>query len=110
MPEVLINGKSLTKDAVNMWLGSMPDPPKTINIEIIYDDDIILGGIKVFNYNKSLIDSVKGVKDLEVLCRQNGKVISKIVEIKKGTGFEIEDYGTEITIIDNFKFPTLQNT
>lgn len=69
MPEVLINGKSLTKDAVNMWLGSMPDPPKTIDIEIIYDDDVIIGGIKVFNYNKSLIDSVKGVKDLEVLCR-----------------------------------------
>ncbi|CAD8167610.1 unnamed protein product [Paramecium pentaurelia] len=110
MPEILINGKYLTKDAVNMWLGSMPDPPKTIDIEISYDDDIVLGGIKIFNYNKSLIDSVKGVRDMEVLCRQNGKVISKIVEIKKGTGFEIDDYGTEIQIMDNFKFPTFQNT
>lgn len=67
MPEILVNGKSLTRDALNMWLGSMPDPPKTIEIEINYDDTIQLGGIKVFNYNKSLIDSVKGVKDLEIL-------------------------------------------
>ncbi|CAD8165981.1 unnamed protein product [Paramecium octaurelia] len=110
MPEILINGKYLTKDAVNMWLGSMPDPPKTIDIEISYDDDIVLGGLKIFNYNKSLIDSVKGVRDMEILCRQNGVVISKIVEIKKGTGFEIDDYGTEIQIMDNFKFPTFQNT
>ncbi|CAD8084642.1 unnamed protein product [Paramecium primaurelia] len=110
LPEILINGKFLTKDAVNMWLGSMPDPPKTIDIEISYDDDVILGGIKVYNYNKSLIDSVKGVRDMEILCRQNGKVISKIVEIKKGTGFEIDDYGTEIQIIDTFKFQNLQNT
>lgn len=37
LPEILINGKSLTRDPFNMWLGSMPDPPKTIEIELSYD-------------------------------------------------------------------------
>jgi len=32
------------------------------------------------------------------------------VEVKKGAGFELDDYGTEIPLMDSFKFPSLHNT
>lgn len=54
----------------------------------------------MYNYNKSLIDSVKGVRDLEVIFKD----LVKVVEIKKGNGFELDDYGTEIGLVEDFKF------
>ena len=89
-----------------MWLGSMPDHPKQMEIEISHDEPVKLGGVKVYNYNKSLIDSIKGVKDLEIIYLGQ----SRIVEIKKGNGFDLDDYGTEIQLVDNFKFPNLHET
>ena len=38
-----------------------------MEIEISHDENVKFGGVKVYNYNKSLIDSIKGVKELEII-------------------------------------------
>lgn len=48
-----------------MWLGSVPEEGH-VEVEIIIPSDVTLGSIKIWNYNKSLIDSVKGVKDIHI--------------------------------------------
>ena len=57
----LINGKKLTCDANNMWLGYLPPPPNNLEILISYEKEIVLGGVKLWNYNKGIIDCTKGV-------------------------------------------------
>lgn len=57
----------MTNNASNMWLASLPELPMNIEIEIKYRNDIILAGLKIWNYNKSLIDSGKGVKNLMII-------------------------------------------
>ena len=84
-----------------MWLASLPDASQRIEIEVSLPKDTVLGGVKVWNYNKSLIDSGKGVKDM--MIRYNDTLELK-VEIKKGTGNDLEDYGTEIPIKQGFEF------
>jgi hypothetical protein len=54
----------MTNNAANMWLASLPDWPQNVEIEIKYIHEHALGGIVIFNYNKSLIDCGKGVKDV----------------------------------------------
>jgi protein JBTS26 len=66
----LINGSTLTNDENNMWFTYMPEPPKCLEIGVLLDsrysfDDI--GYIYVWNYNKSLLESVKGIKEIEIL-------------------------------------------
>ena len=56
----------MTNNASNMWLASLPENTLKIEIEIRYSNDITIGGLKIWNYNKSLIDSGKGVKDLMI--------------------------------------------
>lgn len=56
----------MTNNASNMWLASLPENPVKIEIEIRYSNDITIAGLKIWNYNKSLIDSGKGVKDLMI--------------------------------------------
>lgn len=31
-----------------------------------------------------------------MICKREGSIFTKIVEVKKGTGFDLEDYGTEV--------------
>lgn len=56
----------MTNNAGNMWLASLPEPPLKIEIEIKYSQCVILAGIKIWNYNKSLIDSGKGVREIKL--------------------------------------------
>jgi protein JBTS26 len=65
-----------------------------------------MGGLRVWNYNKGLIDSVKGVKECEVLV--NGKLIWS-GHMKKGNGSETDDYSTKIPLIEKFQFPALED-
>jgi hypothetical protein len=55
----------MTTNAGAMWLGSVPEEGH-VEVEIIIPSDVTLGSIKIWNYNKSLIDSVKGVKDIHI--------------------------------------------
>jgi hypothetical protein len=47
-----------------MWIGYLPPPPKNLEIVIHLNDNIIIGGLKIWNYNKSAIDCTKGVKEI----------------------------------------------
>jgi hypothetical protein len=51
-----------------MWLCAMPCPPNCLELIIYSREDI--GSIRLWNYNKSLLDSVKGLKEVEVLLNQ----------------------------------------
>lgn len=47
-----------------MWIGYRPPPPKTLEIVILLPIETRLGGLKIWNYNKSAIDCTKGVKEV----------------------------------------------
>lgn len=63
----LINGQKLTKDDKQMWLGYLPTPPNRLEILIRFDKNTTIGGLKVWNYNKGILDCTKGVYGLEIL-------------------------------------------
>ena len=50
-----------------MWISSMPDPPDCLEIGIRIDISKQIGSLILWNYNKSLIESVKGIKEIEIL-------------------------------------------
>lgn len=53
-----------TMNSDHMWLGTMPDPPKCLEIGISFKTTHGIGAMKIWNYNKSLIDSMKGIKEI----------------------------------------------
>lgn len=59
--EKLINGQKLTINEKQMWLGFLPMPPSYLEIHIYYDKSITLEGLKIWNYNKGILDCTKGV-------------------------------------------------
>lgn len=50
-----------------MWIGYLPLPPKNLEIVVTLSRDIQIGGLKIWNYNKSAIDCTKGVKDVSII-------------------------------------------
>ena len=50
-----------------MWLFNMPMPPKCAEILIKLNTKDGIGAIRIWNYNRSLLESVKGVKELEII-------------------------------------------
>ncbi|KAL4511622.1 hypothetical protein ABPG72_012467 [Tetrahymena utriculariae] len=79
-----------TIDSEHMWFGTMPDPPKCMEIGIKFKSNKGIGALRVWNYNKSLIDSVKGIKEIEIIRNNN---LIWVGQIKKGIGKESENYG-----------------
>ena len=47
-----------------MWLGYLPTPPSRLEIMIRFDKSINIGGLKIWNYNKGILDCTKGVYEL----------------------------------------------
>jgi protein JBTS26 len=60
----LLDGHKLTNEERHMWIGYRPAPPKNLEIVIQLDKSIEIGGLKIWNYNKSAIDCTKGIKDI----------------------------------------------
>lgn len=50
-----------------MWLGYLPLPPLSLEIVVFYNRETEIGGLKVWNYNKSIIDFTKGVKEVQII-------------------------------------------
>jgi len=44
-----------------MWLGYLPLPPKKLEILIHVSKEIKVAGLKIWNYNKGILDCTKGV-------------------------------------------------
>jgi hypothetical protein len=57
----LINNSKLTTNEKQMWLGFLPSPPHHLEIHVFYDKSITVEGIKIWNYNKGILDCTKGV-------------------------------------------------
>jgi hypothetical protein len=62
--EKLINGSKLTTNERQMWVGYLPIPPLQLEIHIYYDKTVQLQGLKIWNYNKSVLDCTKGAQQL----------------------------------------------
>eukprot|EP00826_Nyctotherus_ovalis_P044100 TRINITY_DN4732_c0_g1_i3.p1 TRINITY_DN4732_c0_g1~~TRINITY_DN4732_c0_g1_i3.p1 ORF type:complete len:368 (+),score=98.62 TRINITY_DN4732_c0_g1_i3:481-1584(+) len=94
----LTNGQVLVSDEEAMWVAYLPPPPKALELVFALSGDCEVGGLVVWNYNKNSNDSVKGVRNAEVVL--NGKVVWTGV-IKRGNGRVNEDYSTEIPLCKN---------
>jgi len=95
----LTNGKIYINDEKFMWIAYIPPPPKSVELIFSLPTGFnSLGGIAVWNYNKNSLDSVKGVRDAEILY--GGSVIWSGT-IKRANGRINEDYSTEILLCDS---------
>ena len=56
-----------------MWLGYLPTPPSRLEIMIRFDKSINIGGLKIWNYNKGILDCTKGVYELQILLNDEIK-------------------------------------
>lgn len=92
----LISGNKLTIDDKQMWIGYLPKPPQKLELVVYFNKDTVLGGIKLWNYNKSILDYTKCVKEVEIILNDdtvwNGCLIG-------GKGKIDEDYSTSISLI-----------
>lgn len=62
----MLNGVYLTTDERNMWTTGLPDFWKVLEIQITFPKTIEIGCLRIWNYNKSTLDSTKGIKEIEV--------------------------------------------
>ena len=97
----LMNSNIYTTDDKQMWVCNMPVPPKCLQIHFHFTSNKTIGGIIIWNYNKSLLDSVKGVKHLEIII-QGESVWNGVIQ--RGCANQYQEYGTEIIFQENFLF------
>jgi protein JBTS26 len=95
--EKIVNGVTESNAEKNMWFTYMPEPPKCLEIGIRLEKCELkeIGFIFIWNYNKSLIESVKGVKEIEILW-ENQLIFEGTV--KRGNGKLDNEYKTVIRI------------
>lgn len=104
--KAIVNGEYQTVEEENMWISQLPTLPECLEICILFDKHIEIGGICLWNYNRSLIDSVKGVKDIEILLNNELLWSGKV---RKGVGNEFEDYREVISLKADFDFEKLRS-
>jgi hypothetical protein len=95
----VIDGVSDTTNEKNMWVGRLPQSgPLLINISIVLPAGSTVGRVKVWNYNKNLLMSSIGARDVEILmggaCVWSG-------EIQRGCGTVGVDYSSTIDLADD---------
>lgn len=98
----LINGNYLTNDEKDMWIWSLPDYKKWLEIYIYFSKEQELGAIRFWNYNKSTLESVKGIKEIEMLLN-NESVWNGMIQ--RGEGNDNSDYSTTVQIDKWTKIP-----
>ena len=87
----LIDGVMHTNNSKHMWLAPLPCAPLYLTISITVTQ--MISGVRIWNYNKGILDSTKGVKDV-LIFRNNTQVWEG--EIEKTTGDPDAEYYTEI--------------
>lgn len=85
-----------------MWIGYLPKPPLKLGILIFVPIEFELGGLKLWNYNKSVQDFTKGVKDVEILVNDELKWKGKV---NGGRGKVDVDYSTSIPLVNGITIP-----
>ena len=75
-----------------MWIGRLPlpqSPPVHLEIVIYFNLNVELGVVKIQNYNKSVRDGTKGVRDIELYLNDELKYDGIV---KMGRGQLNEDF------------------
>ena len=101
--KALVNGEKFTNEHRNMWIGSLPlpqTPPVFLEISVYFALNIDLGAVKIWNYNKSVRDGTKGVRDIELHLNDELKYEGTV---KMGRGQINDDYSQLIAIQENVK-------
>lgn len=93
----MIDGEKHTEDDKHMWSIPLPIPP--LNLEISVNLPENPSGIRIWNYNKSVLDSVKGIKDVQIF-KDKDLVWEGIV--KRGCGNKFDNYATDISLSSGF--------
>ena len=83
----------------------MPAPPISPEIFINLTWPKKLGAMRIWNYNKSMIESTKGIKELEIV---NHGVVIWSNELTRAPGNPYEQYCNEIILISGTKLPAIQ--
>ena len=86
-----------------MWIGRLPlpqSPPISLEIIVFYALSIELSAVKLWNYNKSMRDSTKGLRDIEVYINDQ---IEYTGPVKIAKGSRTVDYSQLITFQENVK-------
>jgi hypothetical protein len=82
----LINGVNHTSDDKNMWLIPFNSgEPHIISINL--GKVVQIGQIKIYNYNKSLEDTLRGVKQMTIKIDGKLATPAKGITIRKAQGF-----------------------
>ena len=76
---------NLTIDDAHMWCTLMPEAPDCLEIFVSVESVCGIGAVKIYNYNKSLLESIKGIKELEIILDQ---FLVWDGTLNKGTGKE----------------------
>lgn len=82
----------------------MPDYRKALELIITLSPKDTLGALRLWNYNKSTLESVKGFKEIEV--EYQGKPIFSGM-VKRGSGNVFSDFSSTIEVVDGIKLPNL---
>jgi hypothetical protein len=80
----------------------LPDYKKCLEIFIYFSIETKLGGVRFWNYNASTLESVKGVKEIEVIF--NDKHIWNGM-LQRGEGNDNTDYSTLVIVQKGTRFP-----
>lgn len=83
--ENIIDGVTQTSDEKHMWYAIMPDLPQSLEILITCQSQHGVGAVKVWNYNRNLLDTIIGVRHVQLLL--DGQTVWEGV-IKRGSGNE----------------------
>ena len=100
-PGKIIDGEKRTDDEKHMWLVPLPVPPLNLEICISLPSSDPPAGLRLWNYNKSFLDSVKGIKEIQ-LYKDKELVWEGIVQ--RGCGNKFDDYSTDIPLASGFCF------
>ena len=96
-PGKMVNGEKHTDDDKNMWLVPLPAPP--YNLELVVSLTENPAGLRIWNYNKSFLESVKGVKEIQVF---KDKDMIWEGQVKRGCGNKYDEYFTDVPLVPGF--------
>jgi hypothetical protein len=100
----LIEGSPYTTDPDDMWECNIPPPPITPELYINTKKHKI-GALRIWNYNKSVLESIKGVKEVEIVS--DDKLVWSGI-LNRGSGNTNSEYVTEIILKPGIYLPDLQ--
>jgi protein JBTS26 len=98
-PGRMIDGEKRTDDDKHMWVVPLPVPPLNLEICLSLTSNEPPAGMRVWNYNKSFLDSVKGIREVQIY--KDKELVWEGI-IQRGCGNKVDDYSTDIPLIPGF--------